>query len=102
MNSAVVSFVAMIVSVLLSVFIPNDLLVLILAVLLTQAASSIFFPILVGYFYEKLKEEESGSAIWRVFKEFSDGGIERVYKNREESENPDNALNILRQAFFFT
>ena len=96
----VISFIVMVISILLSIFVPSNTLVVIIAVLLSQASSSIFFPILVGYFYDKIKEEESGGVIWRVFKEFSDGGIIRIYKDREESTSPENAVAELRQAFF--
>jgi len=95
----VMSFIVMVVSILLSIFVPSNMLVAVIAVLLSQASSSIFFPILVGYFYDKVTEEESGGAIWRVFKEFSDGGIIRVYKDREESARPENAVVELRHAF---
>jgi hypothetical protein len=69
------------------------------AILLTTFSSSIFFPILVGYFYEKAKEEESGEAIWEVFRDFSEAGITRVYRDREENQYPDNALVDLRNSF---
>lgn len=95
----VVSIIALVVSVFLGMFIPDNTIVTLLSILLSQAASSIFFPIIVGYFYDKLKEEQSGNAIWLVFREFSEGGIERVYKDREENSNPDNAQNRLREAF---
>ena len=95
----VMSFIVMVVSVLLSIFMPSTTFVVIVAVLLSQASSSVFFPILVGYFYDKVREEESGGAIWRVFKEFSDGGIIRIYKDRQESPSTENAVVELRQAF---
>ena len=95
----VISFITMVLSVLLSIFMPGNTFILIVAVLLSQAASSIFFPILVGFFYDRIKEEESGSAIWKVFKEFSDGGIVRIYKDREDNPNTENAVMELRQAF---
>ena len=85
------SFIAMILSVVLSIFMANNILAVIIAILISQAASSIFFPIVVSYFYDKFTEEERGDAIWRIFKEFADGGIDRVYQNREESDNLDNA-----------
>lgn len=95
----VVAAIAMIVSVLLGYFAANSPLWVIIAILMSQAASSIFFPILVGYFYDTLKEKESGDVIWQVFKDFSEGGIIRVYKDRELSENPENAETDLRRAF---
>jgi hypothetical protein len=95
----VASFVLMIISILMGIFMPNETVVIVAAALLSQASGSIFFPILVGYFYDRLKEKESGEAIWQVFKEFSDGGIIRIYKDREESPYPENAVSSLRQAF---
>ena len=95
----VASFVLMIVSILMGIFMPNEIVVIVAAALLSQASGSIFFPILVGYFYDRLKEKESGEAVWQVFKEFSDGGIIRIYKDREESPYPENAVNSLRQEF---
>ena len=94
-----VSFIVMLVSILLSIFVPSNLFVVIIAVLLAQVSGSVLFPILVGYFYDKIKERETGEAIWRLFKEFSEGGILRVYKDREENENPENALSDLRNTF---
>lgn len=95
----VVSIIAMIISVLLSVFATNVQFWVVIAILLSQASSSIFFPIVVGYFYDNLKEREAGDAIWQVFKDFSEGGIIRVYKDREVGDNPDNAELDLKRAF---
>jgi hypothetical protein len=95
----IVAIIAMIVSVLLSYFAANSPFWVITAILMSQAASSIFFPILVGYFYDTLKEKESGDIIWQVFKDFSEGGIIRVYKDRELSESAENAEVDLRRAF---
>jgi len=95
----VISIIAMIVSVLLSVYATQTPIWIILAILMSQASSSILFPILVGYFYDTIKEKESGDAIWQVFKDFSEGGIIRVYKDREPSNNPENAEVDLRRAF---
>jgi len=94
-----VSVIAMFISVLLSVFAASSSYWVVTAILLATASASILFPILVGYFYDKIKERESGEAIWQVFKDFSDGGIIRVYKDRESSDNLENAEIDLRNAF---
>lgn len=95
----IVSFILLIVSVTLSIFVTNSTFWIVVAILLSTLSSSIFFPIAVGYFYDNLKERESGDIIWQVFKDFSEGGIVRVYKDREVSENPENAEVDLRRAF---
>jgi hypothetical protein len=94
-----VSFILLIVGVILSIFVANSTFWAVIAILLSTLSSSIFFPIAVGYFYDNLKERESGDVIWQVFKDFSEGGIMRVYKDREVSGNPENAEVDLRRAF---
>jgi hypothetical protein len=66
---------------------------------LATVSSTVFFPLIAGYYYDKLREKQEGESIWRVFKEFSDGGILRVYKDREENEDEENAVADLRKAF---
>jgi len=94
------SFVLISLSVFLSVFLSGKAAVVVLSVLLSQAASSVFFPILVGHFYETFREKETGREVWRTFRDLSEAGILRVYKDREESEDPDNAVTALREAFY--
>ena len=66
---------------------------------LAQIGGTILFPILVGYFYDKIKRDHDVETIWTVFKDLSDGGILRVYKDREENVYEQNALLDLRNAF---
>ncbi len=93
------SMMLLVASVILSVFVNTIVIWEVIAILLATLSSSIFFPIVVGYFYDNIKERESGDVIWQVFKDFSDGGIIRVYKDRETSKNPENAEVDLRDAF---
>lgn len=72
---------------------------LLLALILGTIASSIFFPLLIGIYIEYLKEEKEGEAIWRIFKEFFEGGILRVYKDREESDSDEDGVDDLRKSF---
>ena len=73
----------------------NALFILFIA----QIGSSIFFPMAVGYFYDKIKNKDQAETIWSVFKDLSDGGIIRVYMDREENQHEQNALLDLRDAF---
>ena len=95
----ILSLVFLLISVILSIYVVNDTFWGVSAILLSTLSSSIFFPILVGYFYDNFKEKESGDIIWQVFKDFSEGGIIRVYKDRETSQNTENAETDLRQSF---
>jgi len=97
--SLVASIVGIALSILLSLFYSGNTPVTVLTLILASASSAILFPVLVGYYYDKVKEEEGGGAIWRVFKEFSDGGILRVFKDREEGLASENAVAELLQAF---
>ena len=94
-----VSFVVMCLSVMIAAFVRDNTVAVVIAVLLAQAAGCVFFPIIVGYVYEVLREKEAAGAAWRVFGELADAGIARIYKDREESDSPDNALDQLRSAF---
>ncbi len=90
------SFIFLIFSAILTVLAPEEVFAIII---LAQISGCIFFPLAVGYFYEQFKKKQEGETIWKVFREFSEGGILRVYKDREESEFKENALNDLREAF---
>lgn len=70
-----------------------------LSIIFITLSSSILFPLTVGYFYDKIRERREGQSIWRLIKEFVDGGIWRVYKDREGSGAKENALTDLAQAF---
>lgn len=67
----------------------------IFAILLAQLASSIFFPVTIGVLYDKIRGKKDGDAIWKVFYEFNDGGIIRIYKSRDEETGKD----ALRERF---
>lgn len=90
------SFTFLMVSAGLAIWAPKEQFIIIM---LSQFSSAVFFPILVGFFYERFKRKQEGETIWGVFKEFSDGGILRVYKDREENDSEENALQDLRKAF---
>ena len=94
-----ISFFLLVIAGILTFLAPRKLPWIIFIIILAQFSASIFFPIIVGYFHEKFEEREAEETIWRVFKEFSDGGILRVYKNREESKFKENALIDLKKAF---
>lgn len=68
-------------------------------IILGQLGACIFFPLLVGYFYDKLKRKNQAETIWTIFKDLSDGGIIRVYMDREENEHEQNAHIDLRSDF---
>lgn len=70
-----------------------------LIVTIAQIGSSIFYPMVVGYFYERMKYNEGVETVWNVFRDLSDGGIIRFYMDREESGRPQNALLDLRNSF---
>ena len=93
------SLFLLVISVFLSLFAPQSAVWSSATVILAAMGSSVFFPLTVGYFYDRFKEKREGESIWRVFKELSDGGILRIYKDREEGQNQDNALVDLRRAF---
>jgi hypothetical protein len=61
------------------------------AVALEALGSSILFPILISFSYDRLREQWLGDEVWRLFNELSDAGISRVYKDRELSAHGDNA-----------
>lgn len=71
----------------------------IVIVLLTQAASCFFFPILIGQFIDREKSERDFGIINNFYQDFSEGGIIRIYKDREPSAREDNGENALKKAF---
>lgn len=93
------SFFLLVLSGVLIYLAPKELPWIILTIIMAQFSASIFFPIIVGYFQEIFKEKEAGETIWRAFREFSEGGILRVYKDREGNEFKENALTDLKKAF---
>lgn len=71
----------------------------IILLLIAQVGSCILFPLLVGFFYDRVKQHEDADNIWTAFRDLAEGGIVRVYKDREENEYPDNAFISLKSAF---
>ena len=93
------SFFLLVFSVVLSKFAPDATEWDLVTIILATVSSTVFFPLIAGYYYDKFREKQEGESIWRVFKEFSDGGILRVYKDREASEDEENAVTALGKAF---
>ncbi len=94
----IVSFFLIVISVILSLF-SNDSLIDVVSIIISTLGSCIFFPLLIGFFYDKLKEEKSGESIWMVFKELSEGGILRIFKNRERSNLREDGFKDLNERF---
>lgn len=69
------------------------------AIVLQTLGSSIAFPILVSFTYDRLRERWLGDAVWRIFGELADAGIERVYRDREFDPNRENAQTRLSEEF---
>lgn len=93
------SVVILMLSIFMAAFLPNRPAVTVISIALSALASSILFPLLVGLAYERIKEKANGEAVWQVFREFADGGILRIYKDREEREYGENAVSELRRSF---
>ncbi|MFH1891363.1 MAG: hypothetical protein ABIK83_01620 [Candidatus Zixiibacteriota bacterium] len=53
------------------------------SVVLAAASSSILFPLLVGYYYDKFKDAMTGGGIWGLIRLFVESGILRIYRHRE-------------------
>ncbi len=68
-------------------------------IIIAQFGSAIFFPMVVGYFYDKIRQSQETETIWNVFRDLSDGGIIRVYTDREKNDRTQNALIDLDRAF---
>lgn len=77
---------------------PLDFFSILSSLLLTLGAS-IFFPIVVSWTYDRIRERWMGDEISRINNEFADGGILRFYKDRERSDSRDNAVSRLLQEF---
>lgn len=78
---------------------PQNLYEVLFILFIAQIGGTILFPMLVGYFYDKIKHKDQAETIWTVFKDLSDGGILRVYMDREENKHEQNALIDLRNEF---
>ena len=52
-------------------------------ILLSQLATCILFPLLVGYYMERYREKRDGDTLMQYFDELSEGGIMRVFKHRK-------------------
>jgi hypothetical protein len=77
----------------------HGVLYIVLSTILVTLGSSILFPILVSYSYDRLRERWLGDEVWRLFGELSDAGITRIYKDREMSSSEDNAQTRLAREF---
>ena len=95
-----VSFIALLVTVIISILKPQmPTIVTIILVFVSQLASCFFFPIIVGYYIDKEKAKNDFGVINSFYQDFSEGGIIRVYKDREQSQQADNGLTALKSAF---
>ena len=95
----ILSLLLIILSAYLSVFAPQATYWLVISVLMGTIGSTIFFPLMLGFYLDHLKEEKECTLIWAIFKEFYEGGILRVYKNRFKNNNEENGENDLMNAF---
>ena len=94
------SVILIIISAYLSVFPPEaDNYWLMISILVGTIGATIFFPLILGFYLDHLKEQKEGSLIWGIFKEFYEGGILRVYKDRFKNDSPENGENDLMEAF---
>jgi hypothetical protein len=71
----------------------------ILLLVVTNLSACFFFPIIVGYFTDKENRKNDFGIINDFYQDFSEGGIIRIYKDREESKRSDNGLSVLKNAF---
>ncbi len=71
----------------------------VIAVVLQTLGSSILFPILVSFAYDRIRERWLGDEVWRIFAELADAGIVRIYRDREFSPGRPNAATRLSDEF---
>lgn len=95
------SFIALLFTVIIPLLKPNlPIVVTIILMFIAQIASCFFFPIIVGYYIDKEKAKTDFGAINSFYQDFSEGGIIRVYKDREQSQQEDNGLTALKEALY--
>jgi hypothetical protein len=93
------SIILLIVSISIGITCPDKIGCNLTAAILAALASSVFFPLIAGYFYDKFREGREGPLFWRIIDQFIDGGILRIYKDREEETGIGNAQEDMRNAF---
>lgn len=89
----------LILAIILSVSVKGNLIFTITMIILTNLSSCFLFPILVGQYTDKYLKKKDFDVINEFYQDFLDGGIIRVYKDRERSEREDNGENALIREF---
>lgn len=93
------SLFILVISIILGYFSRDNQILFLVSIMLTTISSSIFFPLIIGYYYEELKNKKVTERIDNFYKTLTDSGIIRIYKDREwNSINNDNAFTQLSQA----
>ncbi len=64
--------------------------------------AAVFFPVVVSFAYDRLREKWLGDEVWRLFGELADAGIARVYRDREYYEGRENGFSHLADTFIST
>lgn len=95
---AAVGFVVFVVGAMIAVL-GHGIILNVTSVALIALGSSILFPILITFAYDRLRERWLGDEIWRLFTELADAGIMRVYRDREFAPGRDNAQTRLSEEF---
>jgi len=93
------SLTGLIISVVLATLAPVTVVWQLVTVVLGTASSAVLFPLSAGYYYDRFRQRREGESIGQVFREYSAGGILKIFKDREEDEHSDNAQSNLRGAF---
>ncbi len=89
----------LIISITLSFFVKENIIFTLILIIMTNLASCFLFPILVGQYTDKILKKKDFDVINDFYQDFSDGGIIRVYKDRERTIREDNGENALIKEF---
>lgn len=94
-----ISTATMILAIILSVLVEGNVFWTIALIVFTNLASCFLFPIIVGQYTDKYLKKKDFDIINDFYQDFSDGGIIRVYKDREKTERKDNGEDALIKEF---
>jgi hypothetical protein len=75
---------------------------LVAGVAIQSIGAAVFFPVVVSFAYDRLREKWLGDEVWRLFGELADAGIARVYPDREYRAGRENGQSRLASAFSAT